>query len=99
MWNQTEGETAWNTPIVPARYREQAETAIPSDEKVRDNDNFTRMVRNKVYIDNNVHTPKMLEFSKLLSDIHCLISIFKDHVKQCQCMRSSSNSIAVGKLK
>ena len=30
---QTEGETVWNTPIVPARYREQADTALPSDEK------------------------------------------------------------------
>ena len=23
----------WNTPIVPTRYREQAETAMPSDKK------------------------------------------------------------------
>jgi hypothetical protein len=82
MRKQTEGETVWNTPIVPARYREQAETAIPSDEKTPDNGNLTRMVRDKVYIDNNVHTPKVLEFSKLLSDIHCPISIFIDHVKQ-----------------
>jgi hypothetical protein len=70
-----------------------------------DNSNFTRMVRDKVYIDNNVYTPKVLEFSKLLSDIHCPISICIDHVKQYQCIRSSSNSItdeniiAVGKLK
>jgi len=63
MRKQTEGETVWNTPIVPARYREQAETAIPSDEKARDNGNFTRMVRDKVYIDNNVYTPKVLAFS------------------------------------
>ena len=48
MRKQTEGETVWNTPIVPARYREQAETAMPSDEKARDNVNFTRMVHNKV---------------------------------------------------
>jgi hypothetical protein len=73
--------------------------------KARDNGNFTRMVRDKVYIENNVYTLKVLEFSKLLSDIHCPISIFIDHVKQYQCMRSSSNSIAdenriaVGKLK
>ena len=33
MRKQTEGETVWNTPIVPARYREQADTALPSDEK------------------------------------------------------------------
>jgi hypothetical protein len=33
MRKQTEGETIWNIPIVPARYREQAETALPSDEK------------------------------------------------------------------
>jgi hypothetical protein len=71
----------------------------------RENGNFTRMVRDKVYIDNNVHTPKVLAFRKLLSDVHCLISFFTDHVKQYQCMRSSSNSIAdensiaVGKLK
>ena len=50
--------------------------------KARDNGNLTRMVRDKVYIDNNVYTPKVLEFSKLLSDIHCPISIFIDHVKQ-----------------
>jgi hypothetical protein len=73
--------------------------------KARDNGNFTRMVRDKVYIENNVHTPKVLEFSKLLSEVHCLISIVIDHVKQYQCMRSSSNriadenSISVGKLK
>ena len=71
----------------------------------RDNGNFTRMVRDKVYIDNNVHTPKVLDFSKLLSDIHCPISICIDHAKQYQCIRSSSNSITdensitVGKLK
>jgi hypothetical protein len=47
MRKQTEGETVWNTPIVPARYREQAETAIPSDENVQDNGSFTRMVRDK----------------------------------------------------
>ena len=63
----------------------------PVMKKARDNGNFTRMVSNKVYIDNNVHTP-VLEFSKFLSDIHCPISIFIDHVKQYQCMRSSSNS-------
>jgi hypothetical protein len=57
------------------------------------------MVPDKVYIDNNVHTPKVLAFSKLLSDVHCPISICIDHVKQYQCMRWSSNSIAVGKLK
>ena len=34
MRKQTEEETFWNTPIVPARYREQAETAMPSDEKI-----------------------------------------------------------------
>jgi hypothetical protein len=61
--------------------------------KVRDNGNFTRMVRDKVYIENNVHTQKVLPFSKPLSDVHCLISFFIDHVKQYQCMRSSSNSI------
>jgi hypothetical protein len=33
MRKQTEGETVWNTPIVPARYREQAEAVIHSDEK------------------------------------------------------------------
>ena len=33
MRKQTEGETVWNTPIVPARNREQADTVIPSDEK------------------------------------------------------------------
>ena len=33
MRKQTEGEIVWNTPIVPARYREQAETVIPSDQK------------------------------------------------------------------
>jgi hypothetical protein len=38
--------------------------------------------RDKVYIDNNVYTPKVLEFSQLLSDIHCPISFFIDHVKQ-----------------
>ena len=37
---------------------------------------------------------QVLEFSKLLSGIHCQISIFIDHVKQFTCMRSSSNSIA-----
>jgi hypothetical protein len=67
--------------------------------KARDNGNFTRMVRDKVFIENNVYTPKVLAFSKLLSEAHCPISIFSDHVKQYQCMRSSSNSIAVGKLK
>jgi hypothetical protein len=30
---QTKGQIVWNTPIVPARNREQAETALPSDEK------------------------------------------------------------------
>jgi hypothetical protein len=60
--------------------------------KARDNGSFTRMVHDKVYIDNNVHTPKVLKFSKLLSDIHCPISISIDHVKQYYCMRSSSNS-------
>jgi hypothetical protein len=45
MRKQSEGETVWNTPIVPARYREQAEAVIPNDEKTRDNGNFTRMVR------------------------------------------------------
>jgi hypothetical protein len=62
--------------------------------KVRDNGNFTWMVRDKVYIENNVHTQKVLPFSKPLSDVHCPISIFIDHVKQYRCMRSSSNSIA-----
>jgi hypothetical protein len=33
MRKQTEDETLWKTPIVPARYREKAETVIPSDEK------------------------------------------------------------------
>ena len=33
MRNQTEEETVWNTPIVPAIYREQAETGMPCDEK------------------------------------------------------------------
>ena len=33
MRKQSEGETVWNTPIVPARYREQADTALHSDEK------------------------------------------------------------------
>ena len=33
MRKQTEGETVWNTPIVPARNREQADTVITSDEK------------------------------------------------------------------
>ena len=37
---------------------------------------------------------QVLEFSKLLSDVHCPISIFIDHVKQFTCMRSSSNIIA-----
>ena len=50
--------------------------------KAQDNGNFTRIVRDKVYVENNVHTPKVLEFSKLISDIHCPISIFKDQVKQ-----------------
>jgi hypothetical protein len=62
--------------------------------KVRDNGNFTRMVRDKMYIENNVHTQKVLPFSTPLSAVHCPISIFSDHVKQYQCMRSSSNSIA-----
>ena len=34
MRKQTEEETVWNTTIVLARYREQAETAMPSNEKI-----------------------------------------------------------------
>ena len=33
MRKQTEGKTVWNTPIVPARNREQAETALTSNEE------------------------------------------------------------------
>ena len=36
---------------------------------------------------------QVLKFSKLLSDVHCPISIFLDHVKQYSCMRSSPNII------
>jgi hypothetical protein len=36
---------------------------------------------------------RVLEFSKLLSDVHCPIYIFIDHVKQYSCMRSSPNII------
>ena len=35
----------------------------------------------------------MLEFSKLLSDVHCPIYFFLDHVKQYSCMKSSPNII------
>ena len=34
---------------------------------------------------------QVLEFSKLLSDVHCPICIVIDHVKQYSCMRSSPN--------
>ena len=34
---------------------------------------------------------QVLEFSKLLSDDHCPVYIFIDHVKQYSCMRSSPN--------
>jgi hypothetical protein len=33
MGKEPEWETVWNTSIVAARYREQADTALPSDEK------------------------------------------------------------------
>ena len=37
---------------------------------------------------------QVLEFSKLLLDVHCPISICIDHVKQYSCKNSSPTSIA-----
>ena len=45
-------------PTVPARSREQAETTISMMKKARDKGHFIRMVRDKLYIDNNLHTPR-----------------------------------------
>jgi hypothetical protein len=52
-------------PTVPARSREQAETTISSDEKARDNGHFTRMVRDKLYIGQELGIEHWIEFGNV----------------------------------